>query len=140
MIASARADAPAPGTGANNQAADQGTPGQIKVSVSLDDSLKDRVDAGDTVFVFARALNGPPMPLAVVRKRATELPLEVTLDDSMAMVPQLKLSGQEAIAVVARVSKSGDARVQKGDLIGEVTPVATVEGNSVDVVISRQVN
>ena len=97
------------------------------------------MDAGDTVFVFARALNGPPMPLAVVRKRAGDLPLTVTLDDSSAMAPALRLSNFDQVRVSARISKSGQAVAQSGDLQAEALPVSTLAGETVTLSIDRVV-
>ncbi len=96
---------------------------RLTVIVDLDPALKNRVEPDDTVFVFARALAGPPMPLAVVRKSARDLPLTVVLDDSLAMMPQMKLSAFKEVRIEARVSKSGNALPQSGDLKGEVAPV-----------------
>ena len=96
---------------------------RLTVTVDLDPALKDRIAPDDTVFVFARALAGPPMPLAVVRKSARDLPLTVVLDDSLAMMPQMKLSAFKEVRIEARVSKSGNALPQSGDLKGEVAPV-----------------
>jgi len=110
--------------------------GAIEVRVSLDDELKGKVSGNETLFVLARAITGPPMPLAVVRKRARDLPLVVTLDDGMAILPNLKLSGQEQVTVVAKLSRSGNAATQSGDFIGEVTPVTPGSSDPVNVVIS----
>ena len=77
----------------------------------------------DTVFILARAANGPKMPLAVLRKQVKDLPLEFTLDDSLAMQPELKLSGFGEVVVIARVSKSGSPMAQPGDLEGSVQAV-----------------
>ena len=86
--------------------------------VSLDPKLRDRVGAGDTLFIFARAVNGPRMPLAVVRTAANELPRDFRLDDSMAMTPAARLSAAGQVIVEARVSKSGSATPAPGDLQG----------------------
>ena len=97
----------------------------IKVTVKLGPALAGKAAPGDTVFIFARAAQGPKMPLAVVRKQAKELPITVTLDDSMAMVPDMKMSGFPQLVIGARVSKSGDAIPQPGDLEGYATPLKT---------------
>ena len=90
----------------------------ITGNVSLSPALAGKVAPTDTVFILARAAQGPKMPLAVLRKQVKDLPLKFTLDDSMAMQPQLKLSGFEQVVVVARVSKSGTPMAQPGDLQG----------------------
>jgi cytochrome c-type biogenesis protein CcmH len=106
--------------------------------VSLDPALKDKVRPTDTVFVFARAIQGPPMPLAVVRKNASDLPLEVKLDDSMAMRPDMKLSSFSDVKVTARISRDGNAMPQSGDLSGEVSSVPVTSTSPVQVVINNQ--
>ena len=74
--------------------------------------------AGDTLFIFARAASGPRMPLAIVRRTAGELPVRFTLDDSTAMTPEMRLSKFSEVVVGARISKSGNAMPQSGDLVG----------------------
>ena len=91
--------------------------------VSLAQGLAARAAPTDTVFIFARAASGPPMPLAVLRKQVRDLPLEFTLDDTMAMAPNLKLSDFPEVIVGARVSRSGSATTQSGDLRGQSKPV-----------------
>ena len=93
---------------------------KLKVSVSLDEDLKQQVSAGDAVFIYAKAMNGPPMPLAVKRITVAELPIEVELSDADAMLPSMKLSQYENIIVGARVSKSGNPVAQAGDLYFEL--------------------
>lgn len=99
--------------------------GQISGEVRVSDALAKRVRPTDTLFVFARATQGPRMPLAIVRRQAGDLPFAFTLDDSSAMAPQFRLSGFEQVLVGARISSSGEATPRSGDLMGEISPVAT---------------
>lgn len=91
--------------------------------VELAPAMKDQAAPGDTVFLFARAMEGPRAPLAVVRAKVSELPLKFTLDDSMAMSPELKLSAFSEVRIQVRVSKTGDAAPKAGELVGSVGPV-----------------
>jgi cytochrome c-type biogenesis protein CcmH len=101
-----------------------GMPGpRIAVSVSLAPELAAAVPQGATLFVFARAVGGSPMPLAVARMDAAKLPVSVTLDDSMAMAPGMNLSSAAQVEVVARVSASGQVRAEAGDLEGSSGPL-----------------
>src|SRR5690606_14627638 len=96
---------------------------QIRVAVDLADEVRAQVQPGDTVFVFARAVSGPPMPLAVKRLTVAELPATVTLSDSDAMMEQMKLSGFAQIELLARVSRTGVATA--GEWIGRSQPLAS---------------
>ena len=87
--------------------------------VRLAPELAARVSPDDTVFIFARAAEGPRMPLAILKRQARELPITFTLDDSQAMSPQMKLSDHANVVVGARISKSGNATPQSGDLQGQ---------------------
>ncbi len=91
----------------------------VSGSVSLAPALAAKVSPEDTVFILARPAEGPRMPLAVLRKQVKDLPLQFTLDDSMAMAPTAKISDHAEIIVVARVSKSGDAMPKPGDFSGQ---------------------
>jgi cytochrome c-type biogenesis protein CcmH len=91
--------------------------------VDLAPALKAKTAPDDVVFIFARAAEGPRMPLAVVRTRVADLPREFTLDDSMALSPEFKLSSAGSLRIEARVSRSGDATAKPGDLRGESGPV-----------------
>ena len=91
--------------------------------VTLLPALAAKAAPGDTLFIVARAVNGPRIPLAVLRKRVSDLPLGFVHDDSLAMSPELKLSGFPEVTVTARISKSGNAISQSGDLQGASAPV-----------------
>jgi cytochrome c-type biogenesis protein CcmH len=114
-----------------------GTGARISVSVALDPRLTARASPGDTVFVYARAASGPPMPLAVSRIKVADLPAIVTLDDGMAMMPTLRLSAFPQVIVGARVSKSGGATPSQGDLEGQTGPLAVAETPSAAVTVDR---
>ncbi len=111
----------------------------IDVKVSINSSIKAKVSQGDTVFIYAKALTGSPMPLAIIRKQVSDLPLSVTLNDSMAMVPAMKLSNFNAVKVMARISKSGTAMQQKGDYIGMLELNELVGNTSVAIVINEEI-
>lgn len=110
----------------------------LRGTVTLSAKVKAQAAPDDTVFIFARAAEGPPMPLAIVRKRVRDLPVSFALDDSMAMAPGMRLSGFPRVVVGARVSKSGQATPQPGDLQGSSAPVAN-DARGVSVVIDSVV-
>lgn len=101
------------------------TGAQAKVSgrVSLASTVLGQVSPEDTVFIFARAAQGGKMPLAILRKQVKDLPLSFTLDDALAMSPQMALSSATEVVVGARVSRSGQAMPQPGDWQGLSMPV-----------------
>lgn len=111
----------------------------VRVSVSAETSVLQESDAEDTLYVFARASEGPPMPLAVVRSQVKELPLVVDLDDSLAMMENLKLSSFDEVVIVARISKSGAPVATSGDFFGEVGPIRPKDRPEVSVNISERV-
>lgn len=90
----------------------------ITGTVTLNDAMKGKTAPEDTLFVLARAADGSKLPLAIVRKQVKDLPFKFTLDDSTAMTPQSKLSNFDKVVVIARISKSGNAMTQPGDLQG----------------------
>lgn len=124
VIAARTAPAPAPASSAPTPAAPvaSGAAGiTIQVSVKVKPELAGQIIPDATLFVFAKAASGPPMPLAVYRGKASELPREVTLDDSMGMMPALKLSQFERWTVTARLSRAGGVQATSGDLQGSLT-------------------
>lgn len=113
------------------------TTAAIEVRVSLAPALASRVTGDETLFIFARAVAGPPMPLAIQRRSASELPLLITLDDSMHMLPAFKLSTFPTVSVGARISRSGNASASAGDLQGLVSPVEIADQEVVNLVITE---
>jgi len=129
------------GNSANPQSSNETTEvsgTSLSVSVSLSEAASTAVNASDSVFIFARASEGPPMPLAVVRLTVADLPTTVTLDDTQAMLPNMTLSSFPSVTVGARVSASGDAIGQSGDWFGELTDLLTTDNPSVEIIIDRQ--
>ncbi len=91
--------------------------------MTLAPSLVAKASPDDVVFVFARAAQGPKMPLAILKKQVRDLPITFTLDDSMAMAPNMSLANFPDVVVGARISKSGQAVPQSGDFEGLSAPV-----------------
>ena len=120
LAAAAQAPAAAPAA----LAAPAAAAGSVQVRISLAPALAAMASPDDTVFIFARALQGGKAPLAIQRRQVKDLPLQLTLDDSMAMSPALRLSSVSQVIVGARVSKSGNAMPQPGDLQGLSPAVA----------------
>ena len=109
---------------------------QIAGMVSLSPAVAAKAAPTDIVFVFAKAMSGPPAPLAVIRAQVKDLPQKFVLNDSMAMMPTMKLSNFKEVVVGAKVSKSGSATPQSGDLRGEVAAVK-VGADNVQLVIDK---
>ena len=120
-------------------AADAGaSTARISGVARLSPELVKKVSPDDTVFIFARAAEGPKMPLAILRKQARDLPVSFVLDDSMAMNPEMKLSAFPRVIVSARVSKSANATARPGDFEGQTAPVK-VGAQQLEVVIDSEV-
>jgi cytochrome c-type biogenesis protein CcmH len=132
-IAEARAELAKPAGGG---AAAAGA--RVEGRVELAAALVGKSSPEDTVFIFARAAEGPRMPLAILRKRVRDLPAAFVLDDSMAMAPGMNLSTFPQVVVGARISRSGNATPQSGDLEGSSAPVKPGAAGVV-VVIDRAV-
>lgn len=105
-------------------------PVSLKVKVSLAPALAGKVPAGATLFVFAKAAHGPPMPLAVQKLADAKLPLEITLDESMAMAPGMSLSQFDQYVITARYSAAGSVQAQPGDLEGRIDAARTQSGGA----------
>ncbi|MBX9812127.1 MAG: c-type cytochrome biogenesis protein CcmI [Burkholderiales bacterium] len=119
---------------ANAAASKRGVSGVVKLAPEL----AAKVAPTDTVFIFARAAEGPRIPLAILRKQARELPVTFSLDDSMAMAPGASLSSFPQVVIGARVSKSANANPQPGDLQGVSAPIAN-SASGITVVIDSEI-
>tara|TARA_B110000238_G_C16124766_1_gene438716 strand:+ start:1070 stop:2317 length:1248 start_codon:yes stop_codon:yes gene_type:complete len=111
---------------------------KIEVTVQLNESVNQHASSGDTLFIYARALQGPKMPLSLVRLTVANLPAKITLSKEMAMMPSMDIDTFEKIEVLARISKSGQAITQKGDLIS--TPVVVNFSESNSAAVSLDIN
>ncbi len=109
----------------------------IDVHVSLDPGLAEKARPDDVVFVYARAAQGPRMPLAIARKRVSELPLTVTLDDTMAMTPAMSLAKFSEVIVGARISRTGNAMPASGDISGNSGVINLAEVLGVKVTLNE---
>jgi len=141
QVRAAIADARGAGTGGTTPPSAQPratAAGRVRGTVTLAPALAAKAKPEDTVFVFARAAQGPRMPLAIVRGSARDLPLSFTLDDSQAMSPAMKLSGASAVRIEARVSRSGNAMPQAGDIVG-TSPVVAPGARGVKIVLDKVV-
>jgi cytochrome c-type biogenesis protein CcmH len=135
-VADARAGgAPAEAASSAAVPAPRGT--SLQVQVALAPALKGKLAPGDVLFVYARADNGPPMPLAVARLDASQLPASVTLTDAMAMTPATKLSSVTHVFVGARISHSGQPIAQSGDLEGDAGIVAVDSKTPIKISIDK---
>lgn len=109
----------------------------ITGKVTLSPNLVSKAASIDTLFVFARDVSGPPMPVSIVRASKKDLPFTFRLDDSTSPMPTRKLSDVGAVVIVARLSKSGKAMPESGDLEGMSQPVPA-GGDGITVVIDRE--
>ncbi|MBI5255378.1 MAG: tetratricopeptide repeat protein [Burkholderiales bacterium] len=143
VVAPASAPAPEPATTpaaapAQAPAVAATAASSVQGRVALAPALQAQAAPGDTVFIFARPAQGAKVPLAILRKQVKDLPLDFTLDDSLSMSPAARLSTAGQVIVGARISKSGNAMPQPGDLQGLSAPVA-VGARGVQLLISEAV-
>lgn len=136
-VADARAGGAPASSSSTTAAATAPKAASLQVEVSLAPALKDKLAPGDTLFVYARAPNGPPMPLAVARLNAAQLPAKVTLDDAMAMTPSRKLSSVRKVFVGARITHSGQPLAQAGDLEGDAGVVSVNDPSTIKITIDK---
>ena len=104
--------------------------------VTLSQSLAAEVLPTDTIYIFARAMQGPRMPLAILKTEAAKMPIEFTLDDSMAMDASMNLSSTTEVMVMARISRSGNATPQSGDMQGGIQNVK-IGASGIEIVIDE---
>jgi cytochrome c-type biogenesis protein CcmH len=124
----AHISAPMEGAAAAPQPAAAPSSSAVSGRVELDPALRAQVADSDTVFIVAKAADGPRFPLAVLRKQVRDLPLQFTLDDTMGMMPGVKLSQFPQLVVSARISKTGNAIAAPGDL--ETAPQPAKPGDT----------
>ena len=98
-------------------------PANLNLTIDLHASLQDQVEPTDVVFVYAKAMQGPPMPLAVKKLTVADLPAHIQLGDADAMMPNMKLSAFDQVIVGARVAKTGKPVAQPGDLFIEMDSI-----------------
>lgn len=112
---------------------------EISGVIKLSPNLASKVSPNDTVFIFAKDVNGPPMPVAAVKTMVSQLPFVYQLNDTNALDPKFKLSSVKEVVVVARISKDGDAAAKKGDLQG-ISKTVQVGEVLLDIEINKQVD
>ena len=103
--------------------------GQVSGTISIAPNLSSKVNAEDVVFIYARAIDGPRMPVAILKIKASQLPYQFVLDDKLAMAPELSISKFKKVDIIARISKSGEAAAKAGDLFGQLEQVSTGSKN-----------
>jgi cytochrome c-type biogenesis protein CcmH len=117
---------------------DEATQASISIRVSLADNAE--VGPEQWIFVYARAWQGSPMPLAITRIQASDLPVTIVLDDTMAMTTSTALTDAEQVELVARASQTSTAAPKPGDWEGRVGPVKPLSANeTVDLTINREI-
>ena len=105
----------------------------IQVAVQLGAAVNEQANSSDTLFIYARPAQGPKMPLSLSRTTVASLPISVTFTKDMAMMPNMSIDTFDQVEVLARVSKSGQAITQKGDLISKGVMVDFSQSNTAHV-------
>ena len=134
-----KAFARAAALGYQRPVADRSGAASVRGVVRLDPSLASNIAGSETVFIFARAVSGPRVPLAVMRRTANELPIEFELNDSMSVTSEYKLSSFNKIVIGARLSAAGDASASKGDMEGYSSIVDVNSTEEIDITIDQSV-
>ncbi len=130
----------AQGVGSDVTVGGQKASSAITVKASIESSIVEQLAPDTVVFLFARAFNGPPAPLAVLKKQVKDFPITATLDDSLAMLPNLTISAFDQVFIVARVSFSGTPQAQSGDYFGQSAPIRPgIDQGVVEITISQRV-
>ncbi|THD07489.1 tetratricopeptide repeat protein [Rhodanobacter lindaniclasticus] len=135
-IADARAGG-APAGASSSAAAAVPAGASLQVNVTLAPALQAKLAKGDVLYVYARAPDGPPMPLAVARIEPVKLPATVILNDAMAMTPAYKLSSVARVFVGARISHDGQPTAAPGDLEGDAGVVQVARKTPVAITIDK---
>jgi len=131
-------------TDARGESGESGESGEITdtaavtVSIDLTDAARADVSADNTVFIYARATEGSPMPLAVARYTVRDLPLTVTLDESMAMLPAMNLANFDSVTIGARISTTGEAIAATGDWFAEQHDVIVGSDDPIELLIGER--
>ena len=111
------------------------TGAQIFGNVRLSPDALSIVQPGDTVFIFAKAVNGPPAPLAILQRPVSELPLDFLLNDSQSMIDGMKLSNFSEVVVIARITRGGDATVALQGLEAKSDTLVVADNRHLDLTI-----
>ncbi len=109
----------------------------IELSVSLDPALQDKVNPGDRLFIFAKQIEGPPMPVAAVRITAGDLPARLVMDDSAMLQQGTKLADYQQLIIAARIAKGSQPSAASGDLQSAEVTVSVAAGKAVELVIDQ---
>jgi len=124
-------------TGKDDESTTESAAIEVFGTISVAPGIADQVNASDTLYVFARAANGPPMPLAARRYSAAQLPVRFVLNDSHSLSPPRRLSGENNIVVGASISRTGDAMAASTTLKGYSTAFSPQDGIATDIVIGE---